>query len=246
VIFVKLLLIYLGLAALAWIFAQFIHNYFYTGAPKTLNWRAPAAAGILWLLGLAAPVALPVAFTGESSGWPVSFNDLFLFTAGKTEAEFAEFTIPTGDKRKGTVYKRIKVQRGIAGDAWEYRDDTGKPMPLAPPVLLAKEGDKAVRFEIVKDDKGYIDRGPDPSNPKPARWRDEDGRVMTETNFGKIVPSGGGATVFHLFAMVVNWAIWFLCIWLLLMFQWPHALGLSIPIWLVWTFTLNFLIPWLG
>lgn len=240
--FVKLLLVYFGLAALAWIFAQFVHNYFYTGAPRTVNWRAPTAAGVIWLLGLAAPVALK----GESSGWPVSFNDLFLFTAGKTEAEFAEFTIPSGEGRRGTVYKRTRVARGVAGEGWEYRDDTGKPMPLAPSVLLAREGDKAVRFEIVKDDKGFIDRGADPNNPRPARWKDEDGRVMTETNFGRIVPSGGGATVFHLFAIVVNWAVWFLCIWLLLMFQWPHALGFSIPIWLVWTFVLNFLIPWLG
>jgi hypothetical protein len=241
-VLLKLLIVYAALAALLWIFANFIHNYLYTGAPPSLRWRAPAAAGILWLLGLAGPWAV----RSESGGWPIAFNDFFLFSTGKADVEFKELTIPGGGGRRDKVYKRTRVPRGVGGETWEYRDDNGEPMPSTPLVLLAKEDDKTVRFDVVKDEKGYIDRGPDPNRPLPVRWKDDQGRVMSAENFGRIASSGTGGFFFHLFALVVAWGLWFLCLWLLLLLQWPHALGLSIPLWFVWIFSLNFVLEKLG
>jgi hypothetical protein len=246
VFFLKLLLVYVGLAALAWILAQFVHGYLYTGAPRSINWRAPVAAAVVWLLGLALPMMTKGDYSG--SGWPVSFNDLFLFSTGKPEVEFPEFTVPSADGKKSTNYKRTQVARGVGGAGIEYRDENGQPMPAAPMVLLTKEGDKKVRFEIAKktdkDGKEYIDRGDD--GRKMLRWTDEEGRVMTEDNFGRISSSAVGGVFFFFFATLVSWTVWFLCIWLLLLFQWPHALGFSIPLWLAWLFILNFLKPMLG
>src|SRR5262249_4537463 len=163
-------------------------------------------------------------------GYPVSFNDFFLFPTSKQEVEFEEFVIPSSEGRPDRVYKRTRVSRDVGGQAWVYRDDSGTPIPTAPRVLVGKqkEDGKIVRFEVVTDESGMIDRGKDPSNPKPVRWKDDEGRVMSGEEFGRIVSSGTGGFFFQVFAIILSWGVWFLCFWLLLLLQWPHALGISI------------------
>ena len=47
-----------------------------------------------------------------------------------------------------------------------------------------------------------------------------------------------GVVAANLFLNLVHGIVWFLCLWLLLRFQWGHALGLAFVGWLVLTFFL--------
>ena len=40
-----------------------------------------------------------------------------------------------------------------------------------------------------------------------------------------------GLTFINLLLNAVFFGVWFACLWLLLRFQWPHALGLAVPLW---------------
>src|SRR5262249_18800386 len=45
-----------------------------------------------------------------------------------------------------------------------------------------------------------------------------------------------GLWLLNIFFNLLHFAIWFVCLWLLLQYQWPHALGLAIVFWVVMTF----------
>ena len=72
------------------------------------------------------------------------------------------------------------------------------------------------------------------------------GRAPAPANFA----ATAGGCVFIFFTLlacqgvllnVLHLGVWFVCLWLLLRFQWSHALGLAAAVWLV--LTLTFLPP---
>jgi preprotein translocase subunit SecF len=73
-----------------------------------------------------------------------------------------------------------------------------------------------------------------------ARYVEEDGkhRVMTEDQIGLVSTPKAGRTVANIVLNLLHFAVWFLCLWLLLRFQWPHALGLALALWLTLTLTI--------
>ena len=70
------------------------------------------------------------------------------------------------------------------------------------------------------------------------RFVTADGWVMTVFETG---PTGRpskfrfGRFFVNMLLNFLHLAIWFVCLWLLLRFQWAHALGLALAIWLVMT-----------
>ncbi len=223
VIILKLVLLFLALAAILYLLARFLHGTLYTEIPGDLYWRAPAAAAVLCLAGLA-PAAL--ANREGNTVWPVTFNDLFLFSSGRTELEFKAFEV------KGRRY-----DRRLTGDGRiQYRDAQGVPLPATPEAMVGITGEgQKVTLAIKKDPDGYVDR-----SGGMVRYTDPDGREMTGEQFGSIVSSSSGPVFLTLFVMILSWGVWFACWWLLLRFAWPQALGFSLAAFLAWTLTLNF------
>src|SRR5262249_15796468 len=64
------------------------------------------------------------------------------------------------------------------------------------------------------------------------RYVDDHGRVMTEGNMGRIYTFRSGVFFTYAFLNVFLLVVWFLGLWLLLRYQWSHALGLAVVCWL--------------
>jgi hypothetical protein len=64
------------------------------------------------------------------------------------------------------------------------------------------------------------------------------GRIMSEDSIGYLPRPRRGLRFFNLFLNGLHLAVWFLCLWLVLRFQWAHALGLAFVSWLALTFLL--------
>jgi hypothetical protein len=224
VIILKLLLLFLGLSAALYLLGRFLHGALYTEIPGDLYWRAPVAAGVICVAG---PVLASLLNSEETTHWPISFNQLFLFPSARTDLEFKAFEVPS---EKGRRFER----RTAADGRVQYRDAQGL-LPSTPPVLIGITGDnEKVKFEIKKDADGYIDRS------QGVRYVDPEGREMTEEQFGSIVSTSYGPLFFNLFVMLLSVGLWFACWWLLLQFGWPQALIFALVSFLVWAVTLNF------
>jgi hypothetical protein len=63
---------------------------------------------------------------------------------------------------------------------------------------------------------------------------------MYEGQLGRVSTFYAGRLILNLFLNFLHLLIWFIALWLLLRFQWPHALGLAIVLWAV---MLLFIVP---
>ena len=80
-----------------------------------------------------------------------------------------------------------------------------------------------------------------------STFADANGWTMTEATLGQPSAFRYGRFFANLALNGLHLVLWFLCLWLLLRFQWPHALGLAAALWLVTTLTLLwYLLPQAG
>ena len=226
----KILLLYVCLAALLWGLGNSIQRMIYTEVSTGLPWRGAAGAAVIITVG----VLWPLGFNSIASEWrwPITFDDQFLFqNVTRTAVEFEAFLVPDEAGREIRYHRRPTVR------GYEYRDDSGRVMPTSPLVMIGipKSGDP-IRFEVVKDAEGYIDR-----SRGGTYYVAPDGTEYAESDLltGGLATISYGQVFIILTGDLLIWAAWFLVIWLLLRFQWPHALGLSIPAWLFWGLVLN-------
>jgi hypothetical protein len=93
--------------------------------------------------------------------------------------------------------------------------------------VLIKEDGQEVRFIAERDQDNHykVEAGRD------LRYLDDRGRVMTEGNMGRVYTFRWGRLFTYVFLNGVLLAVWFAGLWLLLRFQWSHALGLAVVIW---------------
>jgi hypothetical protein len=227
----KLVLIYVVLAIGLYVLARFVHNLLYTDIPPSLNWRAPVAAAAIWLLGLGLPLLLNQTFSGK---WPITFNDIFLPQSARKTLEFKEFIVP-GEGGRQVTYTRKKNTRGLI----EYQDEEGRPLPAATSKLtgITTDGEK-IAFQREVEKKSRLG-----TETTTVRFVSEDQKlVMPSEEFGTISSSGFGQFFLSLFGALITLATWFLALWLLLLIQWPHALGIAIPVMLGCAFAMNFVL----
>ena len=70
------------------------------------------------------------------------------------------------------------------------------------------------------------------SGPSEAlRYIDGKGRVMLESSLGEIAVFHSGWVIVTLLLSLFFLGVWFVSLWLLLRFQWPHALGQAVVFW---------------
>src|SRR5207245_11407013 len=74
---------------------------------------------------------------------------------------------------------------------------------------------------------------------EPVRYVETDGRgrVMTETYIGTLPVSHWGTSLAKILLTLIHLGLWFAGLWLLLHFQWGHALGLAVVLWLTLSLT---------
>ncbi|HZU35928.1 MAG TPA: hypothetical protein VFA18_08470 [Gemmataceae bacterium] len=214
-------LMWAALIALFWVGALLLQGLLYSEPEPELYWRAPAVATVLTLM---------------LAGWgklaydaPDRFQAWFLLTNTKTTEVTKLQARVRDDPKNWRVYTAHRNARGLI-EYWA--DDTGRHMPTPPEAVKIREGDEEVEFVPDRDPKtNTFKRDLDHK----VVYHDERGRTMTEDRLGTVTESHSGVLVLNWFLTVLIFAVCFVCLWLLLRFQWPHALGLAAVCWLVIT-----------
>lgn len=224
-----LLLTWLVMAALMWGFTQLGQGALYEEPPEQLYWRAPAAAAgvtaflVLWAL---------LNYAGHEPGRPEPpYDTVFRFTTERVSEPLPEFVAETKEGQK--VRYRLRRLGGVPPQV-EYRDENNNLWQTTrvaeATALVVKEKDQEARFKADPARKQFVEEGGKRFVP------------YESAAAGRVTTPNPGRSAFGLLLNAVHFAVWFACLWLLLRFQWPHALGLAAVLWLVMTFVAgNFL-----
>jgi hypothetical protein len=221
-----LVLTFLVLMALLWGGTRLLQAALYEQVEPDLYWRAPAAAGALTaFIGLWALFNYMAADPGQTD---LPFDTIFNFTTERmAERPVSGFTAVRGGTKEAYTFHDVP-----GSPKAEYRGPDNKlwvgPREKGVDALVVKEGDKEVTFKA------------DPAN---GRYVEEGGRrYLDAESFGKIVTPRGGGSFLRVLLNVLHFAVWFVCLWLLLRFQWPHALVGAAALWLTMTFVAPFIL----
>jgi hypothetical protein len=212
-----LLIVFVVWAALSLLLAAWTlwyQGYIYSEPVEQIAWRAPAAA-----IGPALLLGAWIALDSRSPGSYAVFHE---YSASRTSPPFAEMkVIYQGQER---TYKRYS-----AGGRIEYRDASQNRMPTRPDEIIVKENDEEVHFKPDLDEKKKFQTRPG----EYLYYRDSKGRVMSEASPGVVTTFRTGGLVLDVFIHLLYLAVWFVSLWLVLRFQWAHALVQAVIVWVV-------------
>jgi hypothetical protein len=228
-----ILAIILGAATLG------VQGYLYSEPVADIVWRAPAAgAGIaVFLLGW----AFLDYGTLKAEQADLPFDTLFRFNPTETREldkfwsiRSSSFDAPP-EQEKRILYTR---QTGSAG---EYVNPQGRRWERV-------DGDGVMRALVIVDDQGQemrlepeLKKVKDPNNPgaEIKVWKTSKEAFPGYANGRRKMPQLGVLSVFrwglflgNLFLNALFLGVCFVCLWLILRFQWTHALGLAVVLWL--------------
>jgi hypothetical protein len=226
---VILLLVGGVLLVLFWAGTLWFQAYIYTEPAEDLHWRAPAAA--------AAVTAFLALWCFLAYRYPDYYDPLFS-NPDQVESYSYFWSVEKGkekvryERRKTADGPRTQIEYFRAGsrrpdDRWKRERDG-----VLVEAIIVEEGPakKEVRYNLQRPSgRGF-------TAEETARYVEErGGRVMTSDDIGRVTTSQRGPVVVYLILLVVHLAVWFVSLWLLLRFQWPHALGLAIVFCLIMT-----------
>ncbi len=205
-------LVFLLLGGTSW-----FQGIIYTEPAAGLIWRGPAAAAVL-----AAFFAL---WGYIDFKYPRRYVALHEFTTTEDSKYFPKLEAVKGGTT--SAYTTAKDNNGRI----YYRDHGGRQLPSRPDAIIVEEDGEKVRFEPERDKQGKlkVERG------SSLLYRDARGRVMTEDYIGRLSLSHSGWLVGNLLLNSVHLLVWFVCLWLILQYTWPHSIGLAIVFWLIMT-----------
>lgn len=225
-----LLVVTLGLIVLLRVGALFFQAYFYTEPAQQIVWGAPAAGVLLggflawWLFTVARS-------PGERPG-DIPYDTFFRMSPRvyMVDEPVKELWAVKKNNEK-VLYKRQRIDQRT----YEYKDTTTAQRRWngngIEEVVIEHDGEK---YRFVKEAKT--------TSGAYQNFVNDKGWLMTTGERG----ISGEPKIFrtsrflaNLFFNFTHLALWFVALWLLLRFQWSHALGLAICIWLI--FTLAFL-----
>ncbi len=214
------LVVWVVLMVLLAAWTLFFQGYIYSEPASALHWRAPAAGTALIVF-----VLIWLVFDYRSivdRGDEGRYQPLHNFSTSET-VTYQHLWIINRDGKEEHYERR--------GNQYVRKD--GRTLPTRPSKIVAAQqvnGDKHV-FEPERDAKGNFKV----EKEQPLRYYDQSNksRYMDESSLGQV-------SIFHfgwlLLNLVLNFGllvVWFVVLWLLLRFQWPHALGLAVVFWLV-------------
>lgn len=231
------LVLFFSVGVILWAGTLGLQGYIYSEPSTELHWRAPAAAGILaGFLGLWCLLDYKKIDPNTND---IPYDTVFRFSPVESR-DYEEFiSVKAG---KEILYKRHGTGIGV-----EYLDPQGRPW---------QRGDtEGIVEEIIVTDQGeklsFKPKGlkevPNPSNPDgpklkyfpkgsdnfPGYYQVGGRRAMLYA--GQVSQFRWSMFLINLFLNFLHLGLWFVCLWLLLRFQWLHALGLAIGFWLVTT-----------
>jgi hypothetical protein len=225
--------IFVGASLIIWAGTLFFQGYIYSEPADYLYLRGAAAGLALTLffafwcyLDYSSVLRDPLHKQG-------GYNSLFEFTTANETIEFPQFWAVKNGKE--ILYKARKNAKGHteyanAGKPWSRSDADG----VVDAIIVEDSDGRKNRFdaELTPDHKFKAAAG------QPVRYVEEGGnRVMTDDYIGRITVTHRGRDLANLFLNFLHLMVWFACLWLIMRFQWSHALGLAFVAWMVMTLT---------
>jgi hypothetical protein len=211
-LFLIFLLIFFVLAVFLTAWTLWFQAYIYSEPAEQLYWRGPAAAGVLTLF-----LAVWVLIDYRSPG---NYRTLAEFSAPDPKV-YEELWVPNAEGVK-VHYRRLKSVGGGSDYFREGERGKGNRLSGRPTEIIVKENDEEVSFKPVKTGDTVV-------------YRDDKGKEMKEGSLGEVSVTRTGRLLGNLLLNAFHLGTWFLCLWLLLRYQWPHALGLAVVLWGVLT-----------
>jgi hypothetical protein len=229
------------LTAVLWAGTFFFQGYIYTEPSAGIFWQAPVAAALL-MIGYTIWCA-SIVFSAKASPANLPYDALHRFSPKEDMAELDGkppkniWAIKldrrkTGPDKDGEVVP-YELKRGPRGE-FIYMSKVGKAHAWQP--------DGVIAIEIEKPDgsKQRYDLIPTEESAN-REFVSKDGWVITE-----LPGAGGGPGVVpykfrwgrwfvNLFFNFGHFVVWFLGLWVILRFQWSHALGFAVVMWLAAT-----------
>jgi hypothetical protein len=233
VLLLTLLIFCVVLVVVLWAGSLWLQSWLYNEPAPNLFWGAPAAAGVMTLF-LAVWCLLDYKSRDPSTPDP-RFDSLFFFGPSQTKVYPLIRSVKNGQE---TVYQLTNGEFHMMVfpySKWTVSDE-----------IIVEESGQEDHFKPDRDAKGFYKREPynppwglgwlvGPGPARPLRYYDPRGRVMTEDAVGQVTTFRWGLFLVNLLLNLVHLALWFVCFWLLLRYQWPHALGLAFCLWLLMT-----------
>jgi hypothetical protein len=237
-LFFILIVTALSLAVVLWAGTFFFQGYIYTQPSAGIFWQAPAAAALLtfgytvWCLSIAlstgaTPQNLPidtiVRFSPEEQMADLHGRPAARIWSIKKDPK------KTGDDKDGE--RTLYVSKRDSPTKFHYQDESIRPRPWQRQDVIA--------FEIEIPDKENMRFDLTPTEPGAYRdYVSKEGWTIREYEEGPTgvpVKFGPARFFWNLFFNFGHLVCWFIGLWLLLRFQWAHALGFAVVLWLVAT-----------
>ncbi len=234
ILIVICLVVFFSVGIVLWAGTLGLQGYIYSEPVTELHWRAPAAGGILaGFLGLWCLVDYR-AIDPETNDIP--YDTVFRFSPVEVRDYEQFISVKNGTE---TVYKRRTAAVGV-----EYLDPQGRPWQRGDTegvveAIIVEDKDARITFqpklkEIPNPNGGPpLKVFPKGSEQFPGYFQVGGRRKMLYP--GQVQQFRWGLFLANLFLNFVHLGLWFVCLWLLLRFQWAHALGLAVVFWLVTT-----------
>lgn len=199
--------------------SHFVQGAVYSEPTTGWLWKAPCVG-----LGVTFALVIWIMFDYSSPGLYRPMHELQSYTPENKKASlkpeegapYPTLTVTRPDGKKELFIKQ-------PGNKLEYRSKTNQPMPSTPLEVEVEEDGKKIAFKPEKDAKGNFLRRIGQS----LIYKDAKNRQMIEGSLGALVITRTGSMFMGLLLHLLHLVAWFLCLWLLYNFQWPHALGLG-------------------
>jgi hypothetical protein len=231
-----LLAVAVGLVALFWTGTLLAQGYFYDSPTDGMAWRAPAAAGVLALfLAIWSFIDYRLPRTTDT-----------IFTFSTEHVESVDRFVSVRKSELGEEQEIPFTRRPLGSNRDEFIDEKGERWArsrsgmMVAIIVEEKKGDevKRTRFNAEMKDGKFAPqrtRGVEQT----LRYIEERGsRFMYESQPGKIFSYHKSQFLGNVVLNLIHFVLWFLVLWLLMRFAWPHALGFAFICWLAFTLVL--------
>ena len=239
-VYLTLLIMALSIAGLLAIGSFFLQNFFYTEPSTGLVWQVPVATAVMAVFYLlwcvpnmrepgAGPNKIPYgsifSFSPDVDMYPEPVKKLWVKRPLSDELEeYQKLREPIGNLK----INQIKYQKLPLGTLWNPEDVEA---------VIIKYKDEEIRF--VPQKLKEREEGAALEFHSPEGWRMKVNNRMIDGN-----PTRSN-TAYFLGVLLLNFThlvLWFVCLWLILRFQFFHAMLLSLGLWVAATL---FVVPML-
>jgi hypothetical protein len=211
------LVVWIVLSVLLSAWSLWFQSYIYSEPLSQVYWRGPAAGTAVTVL-----MAVWIFFDYRAPGRYPPLHDF----SGSTTKSYRELRIPN-DRGQDVLYTRRQTAQGE-----RYLNADNRELPARPRKVKVKDPDTDEEhvFEPELDARGRFKV--EGNNPLHYQ-RDDKKEVMDERYLGTITTYHGGWLFVDLLLNFLLLTGCWVSLWLLLQFQWAHALGQAIVLWAV-------------